>query len=202
MVILGFVSLGIFMFTSDTGRLLFTSTGKLEMVSDIRQITMMLADTAREANEFVVYREFAPGSLSAANRQGEGGHGDCLVLIFQEPRNPDTGVPDFTGPTYIYRVSVYYRSIATAEGLGPVNTFTIDFPSGKKVGEAGNSVEELVNSFMGQPRELVQLAKGLADQKLFYVLNKESVMVKAEIYHGNKVKEITNTYNFTISPRG
>ncbi|MDX2109070.1 MAG: prepilin-type N-terminal cleavage/methylation domain-containing protein [Verrucomicrobiota bacterium] len=202
MAIFTVVGVGVGVFTIDTGRLMFVSTAKLEMAGDMRQITMQLSDIARESNEYHVYTSYS-GGVTAGSRQTEGGRGDCLVLIFQEPRNTTTGLPDFAGATYIYKLVVYFRESGTGN-LGPVKTFTIEYPgtSAKLVGQAGNSVEELVNAYSGPYREIVQLAKGLANAKLFYLLNRECIMVKAEIYHGNKVKEVTNTYNFTISPRG
>ena len=49
---------------------------------------------------------------------------------------------------------------------------------------------------------VVQLSKGLADGQLFYNYLDQSIMLKAQIIHGNAAKRITDTYNYTVSPRG
>lgn len=189
------------MFIKDTARIMFVSTEKLEMVADIRQITATLADKAREANEAYVYTSYTLGKLSADDLQGEGGKGDCLVLLYTQPRDAATGVVSFTGVAHIMKIGVFYRE-EVEDGSGPVKFFEIDYTSlGGKLAST-NSVESLVSAYTGNSRVIVQLAKGLADKSLFYQMNKESIIVKAEIYHGNNAKKVTNTYNFTISPRG
>lgn len=206
LAIMGFVSVGLYQFLIDTSLLMFMSTEKLEINNDIRNVTNQLANDAREANEYYIYDEYIEGGLIKADRIGEGGTGDCMVLIYQQPYDEDTGEPDFAGENYIDRIVVIYREKddSDADSKGPVRTFSIDYePATVKSGEPGNSAEELVNAYTGDStRTIVELAKGLADQKLFYVITRESVMVRAEIFHGNLVKKVTNTYNFTISPRG
>lgn len=199
--IASFVSLGLFFFIKDTSKLMFVSTEKLEMVADIRQITSTLADRAREANEFYVYTRYSPGALDSDDLQGEGGKGDCLVLLYTEPRDIATGAVSFSGAAHIMRIGVFYRE-EVEDGNGPVKFFEIDYSSTGGKRASANTVEGLVNAYNGNSRVIVQLAKGLADKSLFYQMNKESVLVKAEIFHGNNAKKVTNTYNFTISPRG
>lgn len=200
-LISGLVSVGLFFFVRDTARTMFVSTEKLEMVADIRQITSTLADRAREANEFYVYTRYSPGALLPEDRQGEGGKGDCLVLLYTEFRDATTGQISFTGESHIMRIVVFFRE-ETADGNGPVKFFEIDYTSSGGKPTSSNTVEGLVNAYSGDARIIVQLARGLADRNLFFQMNRESVLVKAEIFHGNNAKKVTNTYNFTISPRG
>jgi len=49
---------------------------------------------------------------------------------------------------------------------------------------------------------VIELSRGLADERLFYNFWGRSVMVNGQIHHGNDAKRVTETYNFTISPRG
>jgi prepilin-type N-terminal cleavage/methylation domain-containing protein len=50
---------------------------------------------------------------------------------------------------------------------------------------------------------LVNDARGLSpDQFHFINFQNRSVLVRTKILHGNQAKQVTNTYNFTITPRG
>jgi hypothetical protein len=50
--------------------------------------------------------------------------------------------------------------------------------------------------------EVVELAKGLADNQLFSNFRERTIIVNGEIVHGSAAKRVTDTYNFTVSPRG
>ena len=67
-----------------------------------------------------------------------------------------------------------------------------------------NTIESLIPaiSTVGTHETIVELSEGLADGKLFYNFRERSIMVNGQIYHGNDYKRVTDTYNFTISPRG
>jgi hypothetical protein len=43
---------------------------------------------------------------------------------------------------------------------------------------------------------------GLSNRYNFYNYQNKSVITRAKIVHGNRAKRVTNTYNFTITPRG
>ena len=43
---------------------------------------------------------------------------------------------------------------------------------------------------------------GLSAGYCFYNYENKSIITRAKILHGNKAKRVTNTYNFTITPRG
>jgi N-acetylneuraminic acid mutarotase len=49
---------------------------------------------------------------------------------------------------------------------------------------------------------VLELSRGLANGNLFQNFGNNTFIVNGEILHGNTVKEVTNTYNLTISPRG
>lgn len=123
------------------------------------------------------------------------------MLLYTEQRDIATGLVSFSGAAHIMKIGVFFRE-EVEDGNGPVKFFEIDYTAtGGKLASA-QTVESLVNAYNGNSRVIVQLAKGLADKSLFFQMNKESVLVKAEIFHGNNAKKVTNTYNFTISPRG
>ncbi|MDF3059513.1 MAG: hypothetical protein K0R17_3728, partial [Rariglobus sp.] len=55
--------------------------------------------------------------------------------------------------------------------------------------------------------EVIELSKNIGTEQLFYNFYGRSVMVKCDIIHRtntgkNRYERATNTYNFTISPRG
>ncbi len=50
--------------------------------------------------------------------------------------------------------------------------------------------------------QMIEFAEGRANGDLFYNFKDASVMINAKIIHGNIAKEITDTYNMTIKPRG
>ena len=50
---------------------------------------------------------------------------------------------------------------------------------------------------------IVNDLRGLSDNDLLFVnFQNRSALVRAKILHGNQAKRVTNTYNFTITPRG
>ena len=56
---------------------------------------------------------------------------------------------------------------------------------------------------VSESSEVIELSAGIASGKLFYNFYDRSVMVKGEIIHeGNAFRRASNTYNFTVSPRG
>jgi prepilin-type N-terminal cleavage/methylation domain-containing protein len=49
---------------------------------------------------------------------------------------------------------------------------------------------------------LLNNLSGLSNGYTFYNYQNKSIITKAKILHGNQAKRVTNTYNFTITPRG
>jgi len=49
---------------------------------------------------------------------------------------------------------------------------------------------------------LINDLSGLANNYTFYNYQNKSIITRCKILHGNQAKRITNTYNFTITPRG
>lgn len=181
--------------------------GKLMVNRDIRTFTSEMADNAAYANYFMIFPSFAEriathevgdsGSgittVTSDASVNDGRSGDFLVLVYKDPADNDK----------IAKLVGYYRSPADPDDVdseGPVRRFETTFsPS-----VSGQAWELLPDSDTATEHpELLELSQGLADGKLFYNFRDRSVMVKGKIIHrGNLARRATNTYNFTVSPRG
>ncbi len=206
MTVMGLVMLGLTRFYMDSTLLMFTTGGKLRINANIRELTNEMTDNARDANHFTLYEDFygtfrhpPVGNTYEDYRKHDGESGDLLVLIFYgtDPNPADTT------PAPIVRLVGYYRSIdETAEttNTGPVRKFDMTVPASSQ----NLKVEQLIPSVSFEPifQEVIELSRGLANGRLFYNFRDRSIMVNGQIYHGNVAKRVTDTYNFTISPRG
>lgn len=181
--------------------------GKLMVNRDIRTFTSEMTENAAYANYFMIFPAFdervktvqVGDSLSGFETVtvdvavNDGMSGDFLVLVFNEP--DDSSV--------ITRLVGYYRSPGDPEdptSEGPVRRFEIDFADG-----ASDDIWDLLpaTDTASDHPEVIELSQGLADGKLFYNFRDRSIMVKGKIFHdGNLMRRATNTYNFTVSPRG
>ena len=160
-------------------------TGKLLINRDIRKFTNEMTENARFSDYFEIYQSFTD-----RDQQHDGGSGDFLVLSHRDPANQDN----------ISRVVGYYRYDAQDGTEGPVLMFDTTYnPS---------STEDLADLLpdtrtAGSHDEVIELSNGLSDGKLFYNFYDRSIIVRGEILHDGAVsQQVTNTYNFTISPRG
>lgn len=204
LTIFGMVMAGISSFFFTTNKMLFTNSAKLQINRDIRAITNEMTDNARNANHFTLYDSFydsfrnptAP-TTGADYRQRDAEAGDLVVFIFY---GVDSAPWDTTPPP-IERLIGYYRSIDDpATNTGPIRKFDINIA----VADQNDSVEDLIPaiSTVGDHKTIIELSKGLANERLFYNFRERSIMINGQIYHGNDAKRVTDTYNFTISPRG
>lgn len=189
--------------------------GKNRVNRDIRAFTSELTDNATYANGFLVFPNFNTRSYTENVTKEDGTtvvttnpaimsrglSGDMLVLYFSDPDNDDA----------VTRLVGYYRApidptVTDPEderALGPVRKFdiTINPPSDAPIYTLlPNTSTYATNG------EVIELSKGLANGKLFYHIGK-CIMVNGQIIHkgglgDTRYKRATNTYNFTISPRG
>ncbi len=201
MTILGLVMAGLTSFYYQSTVMMFTSDQKLKINADVRNITNELTDNARDANHFTMYDDFYDSFRTQAPyadwRKRDGESGDVLVLIYYG----DDPNPLDTVPPPIVKLIGYYRSIDNqAENTGPVRRFDYNVPVAQQL----LKVEQLVPDSTQESTfsQVIELSRGLADGKLFYNFRDRSIMVNGQIYHGNDAKRVTDTYNFTISPRG
>lgn len=168
---------------------------------DIRTVTNEFNDVAKGANYFVLYDSF---DLSSRNDQDDrlfsNRSGDFVVFVFTAPNAATFGSQP------VERIVGYYRSpqdLGDVTNVGPVMKFDTAFTTPIDIGDSGsNTLEDLYPSNGDASQEVVELSKGLANGKMFYNFEKKSIMVNGQIYHGLSGNRVTDTYNFTISPRG
>lgn len=158
--------------------------GKLLVNRDIRKFTSELSDYATYSNFFVIYESFTDRTVV-----DDGHSGDFLVLAFVDDDNPN-----------LYTAIIGFYRAATDQTEGPVRRFKIRYDTPQN--------ETLANllpdpSTLNNHEEIIELSKGLSDGQLFYNFFNRSITVQGEILHqGSNLKRATNTYNFTVSPRG
>lgn len=200
LIVLGLVGLilaGMLGFFLTTFRGAFITQQKLAINKDIRTLTSHMTDAARASNNFLLYGSFAANDRANADqRLRHGSSGDLVVFIYYGP--PDTANLRFP----VARLIGYYRSPENPEdpeSTGPVRRFDIPFsPASTAPLESLLPDEADLDSFP----EVVEMSRGLANGKLFYNYRERSVVVNGQIFHGNDAKRVTDTYNFTVSPRG
>lgn len=198
MSILGFIFMGVLGVSLQSQKALFVSMEKTKINKDMRQFTGEMAQMARNANHFVIYSSFATSARDeVTDRLTRGGHGDFLVLVFQKPH------PTPSDSVKITRIIGYYRAAAAGD-LGPVQRFDIEYTPTTYPDASTTPLESLLPSAgtMGTHTEIVEMTEGLASGNLFMNYLDRSIMIKGQIYHGNEYKRLTDTYNFTVTPRG
>ncbi|MDQ8186902.1 type II secretion system protein [Pelagicoccus sp. SDUM812002] len=183
-VVFGVIMGAVMSFLISTSNFAAYNEGKLLVNHDIRKFTSELSDNATYSNFFVIYESF-----TNRTRVDAGGSGDFLVLVFTDDNDPNL----YTGLIGFYRA-------ATEDSEGPVMRFSTDFSSPQAA-----VLEDLlpVVETIGTHSEIIELSKGLSDGQLFFNFYNRSITVQGEIlHHGSNLKRATNTYNFTVSPRG
>ncbi|GAB1488837.1 hypothetical protein MASR2M8_12850 [Opitutaceae bacterium] len=172
--------------------------GKLLVNRDIRTLTSEMTSNATYANYFLIYPSFTDRTVTVSGVTSDaavnhGQSGDFLVLVYK----------DETDDTKVSRLVGYYRAPANASdptSQGPVRTF--DLTISPSTAASVLSLLPATTTLNTNP-EVIELSKGLSTGKLFYNFNDRSVMIKGQIIHrGSLTKAATNTYNFTVSPRG
>lgn len=194
--ILGFVLVGISHLTSSSGRSIFISTAKLQINNDIRTFTQTLATEARSANTFILYKSSNATDYSdISKRLRDGESGDFLALLFLNPH------PTPSSNRHITRVTCYFRKVSEGEE-GPVLRldYTLPTPLDPSLVAAESVIATAMNST--QPTQMVNLAKGLSSNHIFFNERGQTVIVNGQIVHGNAARRVTDTYNFAVSPRG
>jgi len=186
-----FVIAGILAFYVQFYKIGFVNEQRNRINRDIRQLTGELADAGRQANYFTIYNSYLEEDRDkASDRILDGGSGDMLVFVYLE--EDGDGIESISG---------YFRDVSgeDADVRGPVRRFTQEFSPASDA-----RLESLLPTpfEMSGSDEVVELSRGLSNGKLFYNFWGRSIMVNGQIYHGNDAKRVTETYNFTISPRG
>ncbi len=172
---------------------------------DIRKFTSELSDNATDANYFQIYPNFSnrtatTGTITTSTNLVDRQSGDMLVLIYKDRNNVDT----------VNRIVGYYRApvqINNVSSEGPVRKFDIRFNPG--VDATTTQIHTLLpaSSTYSTNPEVIELSKGLSSGRLFYNDRGRNILVNGEIIKrggrgGTRYEYATNTYNFTVSPRG
>lgn len=202
MVVLGIGMLvvgGLLSFFIQSLNIYHYDSGKLLVNRDMRQFTSEMTDNATYANYFVVYPSFTArsttvGSVTSDQKIYAGQSGNMLVLVFLDPADS----------TKISRVVGYYRDPNETSGEAPVRKFDRTL-SPSVTADVWTLLP--ATSTAQTNEEVIELSKKVGAQELFYNFYDRSVMVKCEIIHrtgtgANRYQRATNTYNFTVSPRG
>ena len=201
------LSLLVFFLSAGVGKVNFNSVAKLEINKDIRKFSDNLTRDVRSARQYRIYT-----STTDLTMQDAGFTGDVLVLVWVDPEPIETAnVGNIR--EYYYRKFVIFARIPDndEENIGPVWRYERTFPA---VGSGGTPVvandsrigtmtAQILNDPNSNRRQVVQLSRGLATESLFFNSRLgRSITVNGEVYHGNRVNRVTNTYNFTVAPRG
>lgn len=197
LLIMGFVSVGLYQFIVDCSRVMFVSTEKNDIVNNIRQFSGELNSVAKSANVAYVYNSFNLADRDAkADRLQDGLSGNCVVFVTMQPDvNP-------LNPDLIMKIVGYFVN-PDATGIGTLKRFELNYPNG--INSVTNSPESLMASLNANSagnKLVIGNVQGVNSGKIFYNYRDRSVMVKARFIQGNATKRVTGAYNFTISPRG
>ncbi len=209
--ILGFAMIGTLGFFIQALNMYHYDGGKLLVNRDIRAFTSEMTDNATYANYFLIFPSYTNLSRTVNvqvdpedSTQGyttaivdtsvnDGLSGDCLVLVYQDPNDNDK----------VARLVGYFRSPQNPldpTSQGPVRKFDVTISPSSAL-----PVWQLIPTITDASAypEVIELSRGLSDGRLFYNFYDRSVVVKGEIIHrGSLTRRATNTYNFTVSPRG
>lgn len=207
-VVAGIVVAGTLSFFIQALNVYHYDAGKVLVNRDIRAFTSEITDSATYANYFLIYPSFTERTTTTTITDpdtsqsqtvttdlavNDGQSGDMLVLVYRDPDDD----------TKNQRIVGYFRAPDSSDGgRGPVRKFEVVLSPTVAATTPVTNHLPAVNTMNTWP-EVIELSRGLANGKLFYNFYDRSVMVKGQIFHrGSQNRRATNTYNFTVSPRG
>jgi Tfp pilus assembly protein PilW len=223
-LIMGVLMLMVLRFQFESISDMTTSEDTGEINHDMRYLTESMSRDARAANFFVMYSNYTMSSRTSPTQElTQENSGDFLVLVNY---GNSTSLANFN-VCPVNEIIGYYRApytagqtdtmsadtqlmpvrrfdLTVANGGVPANTYleSVGVPSGGTTATLESLLPSDSQSTIANHTIVVQLAQGLADQHLFYNYWGKSIMVNGVIAHGNNNQSATDTYNFTISPRG
>ena len=211
---------------------MYLNEQKMTINKDMRYLTTQMSDDSRLANFFVLYTGYAASSRSTASQELlQANSGDFVVFVFYgsnvstAPANvrPVSEIIGYYREPYTASNQLSIDPITGAvstgpQALEPVHRFDISVANGTLAanqyleatnvpsGGTSTTIEALLpndsaTTIASHPI-VVQLAKGLADGCLFHNFWGKSVMINGQIVQGDNYVSESDTYNFTISPRG
>ena len=191
-------------------------TAKILINHDIRRFTASMTEDASYANYFMIYPAYnsltrTVNTLINPSDPDEGyttvtnaakivdtGTGDCLALVYK----------DLTDDTKIARIICYFRHPgAVVNGVqqpGPVRKFDLPITPSSSL-----PVEQLIPNIPDPSIYpiVVELSQDIGSGLLFYNFQDRAIIINGQIVQrGGAANSVhfsaTNTYNFTVSPRG
>ncbi|OIO58676.1 MAG: hypothetical protein COZ46_08275 [Verrucomicrobia bacterium CG_4_10_14_3_um_filter_43_23] len=174
------------------------SEQKNKVNSNIRKVTAELLNSGRGAQAFVLYKSFESiDRNSIEDRLTEGGSGDLIVFLYEGPR--PSAKDEKRGYT---KIIGYYRAPSNDEDpstSGPIYKFEQQYDKPNT-----DSLESLLPDYDTIMSHTLVLSNaiGLADGRSFFNFRNRGVMMNVQVTQGDSVQVTTNTYNFTITPRG
>jgi len=213
--IMALVSVGMLRVFVQALNVYYYDTGKILVNKDIRKFTSEMTENATYANYFRIFPSYSNLSRTvdtyvdasdpdqgfttaiADTSVNDGLSGDCLVLVYKDPLDDRK----------IAKLIAYFRAPTNpsdANSTGPVRRMVLDISPTSTL-PVFQLIPEISNPAIYP--EVVELSRGLANGKLFYNFYDKSIIVKGEIIHrggmiNSRNASATNTYNFTVSPRG
>lgn len=209
--ILGLTVLGMLKVLVQALSIYYYEVGKIQVNHDIRKFTADMTETATYANYFKVFPAYSSISRNVDvlvnaldpdqgyttaitdNTIAAGGSGDCVVLVYKDPADD----------TKIAQLVCYFRAPDATSGVGPVRKATWPITPSSSL-----PLFQLIPEIPDPTKfpVVVELASGLSNGKLFYNFGTAIIINGAIQHRGGMINTAdataTNTYNFTISPRG
>lgn len=202
------VMVGLMSFFIQSLNIYHYDSGKIRVNRDLRALTSEMSETATFANYALIYPSFTSRTqmvtvtnpvtgvttTSGVPLQVEDGQsGDLLVLVYVDPDDD----------RLIQRMVGYFRSPIDPNdpnSEGPVRRFDLTYSPSSSLPAV--NLLPAVNTMNNWP-EVIELSRGLSNGRLFHNFYGRSVMIRGQIFHrGDLNRRATNTYNFTVSPRG
>lgn len=236
LAVVSFVAVGLIQFNILLSRNAFDSRETVEVAQKIRSFTTNLSRDGRMARQIMLY-EGMPSSvndLHRSQRLADDQTGDLVVFLHVSPEPINEARERLPQRFYFERLIAYARvpDPTDSEGRGPVIRFEVtashladsdvevwDNPGNNLIAEILAEMlipDDATTNHLSIPArsgEIVELARGLANNNLFRNYRDNSIVVNGEIVAGNFRREdgrivvrgnrfVNNTYNFTITRQG
>jgi prepilin-type N-terminal cleavage/methylation domain-containing protein len=165
---------------------------KLQADRDLRSVTDHLAKAGTGASFFRVYTSFTDRTLVPNLNTG-----DFIVFAYTDPTTNPAG-------DLVNRIVCFYQENA-ASGRSPVRMYDSDTDGSSTLASSPTAYSTAILPDPSTISSNKQLAENFQDitTPLFYNANDRTVMVNARVfYQGTLRPNVSNTYNFAITPRG
>jgi len=197
---------------------------------DMRNMTLQFSYDACQSSFFVLYSNYTATSRATPSQELlSGDNGDFIVFVtygappsavkfnirpiseiigyYRAPYqanqvsiDPITNEPSTVMPVRKFDISVANGTIPANQYL--LATGSTDLPAGGTATTLEALLPNDSQATIDSHQIIIQLAQGLNNGLLFSDLLNHSIMINGAVMHGNNNVSATDTYNFTVSPRG